>query len=104
MTLTASEICAILEMCGKSGVRRFEGCGLVVEWGISSGMAQVHVPSVPEPAISDPRVEFPPRGEELPDPVREQIQKELMMDELAVTDPARYEELMLREVMNGSNG
>lgn len=99
-SLSASDVCAIIEACGKNKVANLKFGGLDIQMDlkplIEDALASYMPTSVPEAAISE---------EQRKQAEKAHLQRELAaaaveQEELILSDPAKYEELVLQGALD----
>ena len=99
---TYTSLCQIIDACGRNGVRHIElGNGVVIDFGIDAHNEQQALSSIDySPKVVDNRnvpVHSPIEVAKADDA----MQIEMELDDLALTDPVTYEQLIINKMAEG---
>ena len=99
---TYTSLCQIIDACGRNGVRHIElGNGVVIDFGAAAYNEQPELTSIDySPKVVDNR-NVPLHTPVEVAQVDDAMQMEMELDDLALTDPVTYEQLVINKMAEG---
>lgn len=99
---TYTNLCQIIDACGRNGVRHIElGNGVVIDFGAAAYNVQPELCSIDySPKVVDNR-NVPSHTPIEVAQIDDAMQMEMELDDLALTDPITYEQLIINKMAEG---